>query len=594
MCGIFLFTKNNNLNINSKVYLENLKHRGPDFQKIYRDNDVEIGHTLLSIRDTIDKSIQPVITENGRYIISFNGQIYNIKEIKKKFDLPKEILLDTTIISILCNKLGIKFINEIDGMFALIIYDKIDKKIISIRDNTGQKPLYYFFDKKNFILSSEINPILKSIKKNVEVDLDFNEHLRFICSIGEKTVYKNIFKCLPGQKIEFDLKTNNLSKSFFNHNLVKKEAKLENLLSQTIQNHLQTNQKIIINLSGGIDSNIILHESLKSKKIEALSTRFETNEDKYNEDFFIAKKICKDNDVKFYENFVSKKDYIDNFVKTYEAIEDINGNINNPAYFLTYKFIKQNNFRTVLSGDGGDEIFVGYPFFFLNNFKLFKYFPFVKKIFYDNSKFLRSKFFFRGQFGKFDSLTIFKNYFNKEVKVNKYFYINKFSEYLEEFKKINFRDQNNSLEISNLLHMQFFWMSDEIFNRVDKLAMHHSIEARAPFADYNLRVNTMNKLTKKNFYTKDNKMIVRNIYKNKLEPNVFKAKTGWTAPREWILDKRLLEIILDIMPNKEIYNIKWDKIRNDLFKNNNLMMNRSLYPIISLAIVLNKNNLFKS
>ena len=100
MCGVFLFTKNNNLNINSKVFLENLKHRGPDFQKIYRDNDVEIGHTLLSIRDTIDKSIQPVITENGRYIISFNGQIYNLKEIKKKFDLPNDIFLDTTIISL--------------------------------------------------------------------------------------------------------------------------------------------------------------------------------------------------------------------------------------------------------------------------------------------------------------------------------------------------------------------------------------------------------------------------------------------------------------------------------------------------------------
>ena len=110
----------------------------------------------------------------------------------------------------------------------------------------------------------------------------------------------------------------------------------------------------------------------------------------------------------------------------------------------------------------------------------------------------------------------------------------------------------------------FFWLSDEIFNRADKLAMHHSIESRAPFADYNLRVNTMNKLTKKSFYTKNNKMIVRNIYNNKLYPNVFKKKRGWTAPRDWILDKRLLEIILDIIPNKEIYNIKWNKIRNDL------------------------------
>ena len=593
MCGIFLFTKNNNLNLNGKVFLQNLKHRGPDFQKIYRDNDVEIGHTLLSIRDTIDNSIQPVITENGRYVISFNGQIYNLKEIINKFNLPKDIFLDTTIISILCNKLGVNFIHEIDGMFALIIYDKVDKKIISVRDNTGQKPLYYYFDNKNFILSSEIDPILKSIKKEIVVDLDFNAHLRFMVSIGEKTIYKNIFKFLPGQKIEFDLTDNKLSKSFFNHNFVKKEVNLEVLLSKTIKDHLQTNQKLIINLSGGIDSNIILHEAIKSKKIEALSTRFETNEEKYNEDFFTAKKVCQDNGVKFHENFISKKDFIDNFVKTFETIEDINGNINNPAYFLTYKFIKQNNFRTVLSGDGGDEIFVGYSWFFLNNFKLFKYFPLVKEIFYNNSKFLKSHFYFIKQFNRYDSLTNLRNYFNKEAIASRYLYINKFADQLEEFKKINFPSQNNSLEISNLLHTQFFWLSDEIFNRADKLAMYHSIESRAPLADYNLRLNTMNKLTKKNFYTKDNKTIVRNIYNNKLDPNVFKTKKGWTAPRDWILDKKLLEIILDIMPNKEIYNIKWNKIRNDLYKKNNLIMMRSLYPIISLAIILNKNNLFK-
>ena len=593
MCGIFLFTKNNNLNLNGKVFLQNLKHRGPDFQKIYRDNDVEIGHTLLSIRDTIDNSIQPVITENGRYVISFNGQIYNLKEIINKFNLPKDILLDTTIISILCNKLGVNFIHEIDGMFALIIYDKVDKKIISVRDNTGQKPLYYYFDNKNFILSSEIDPILKSIKKEIVVDLDFNAHLRFMVSIGEKTIYKNIFKFLPGQKIEFDLTDNKLSKSFFNHNFVKKEVNLEVLLSKTIKDHLQTNQKLIINLSGGIDSNIILHEAIKSKKIEALSTRFETNEEKYNEDFFTAKKVCQDNGVKFHENFISKKDFIDNFVKTFETIEDINGNINNPAYFLTYKFIKQNNFRTVLSGDGGDEIFVGYSWFFLNNFKLFKYFPLVKEIFYNNSKFLKSHFYFIKQFNRYDSLTNLRNYFDKDAIASRYLYINKFADQLEEFKKINFPNQNNSLEISNLLHTQFFWLSDEIFNRADKLAMYHSIESRAPLADYNLRLNTMNKLTKKNFYTKDNKTIVRNIYNNKLDPNVFKTKKGWTVPRDWILDKKFLDIILDIIPNKEIYNIKWNKIRNDLYKKNNLIMMRSLYPIISLAIILNKNNLFK-
>ena len=157
------------------------------------------GHTLVIDGETTVLHVIPsgILHENVQCVIG-NGVVLEphelLKEIKKKFDLPNDIFLDTTIISILCNKLGINFIHEIDGMFALIIYDKVDKKITSIRDNTGQKPLYYFFDNKNFILSSEINPIVKSIKKNIAVNLDFNEHLRFTCSVGEKTIYKNIFK----------------------------------------------------------------------------------------------------------------------------------------------------------------------------------------------------------------------------------------------------------------------------------------------------------------------------------------------------------------------------------------------------------------
>ena len=591
MCGIYLFTKKNNLNLKSKDFLQLLKHRGPDFQKFYQDDHIEMGHTLLSIRDKINNSIQPVITDNGRYIISFNGQIYNLNYIKNKFDLPKDIILDTSVISILCNKIGINFIHEIDGMFSIIIYDKEKKIIHAIRDNTGQKPLYYFFDKNNYILSSEINSILEALKKNVKVDIDFNLHLRFMVSVGEKTIYKNIYKFLPGQKIEFDLNKFELSKSFFKHHLVKNEENAHASIKQTIQDHLQTNQKLIVNLSGGIDSNIILHEALQTREIEALSTRFETKDEKYNEDFYIAKKICQDEGVVFYENFISKEDYINNFVKTYETIEDINGNINNPIYFLTYKFIKLNNFRTVLSGDGGDEIFVGYNWLFLNNHKIFKYFPFIKKILYDKSKFLRSYFFFISQFARYNSFTNLKKYFSSMSDGYKYLHIKKFANYIEKFKKINFSNQDNSLEISNLLHMQFFWLSDEIFNRSDKLAMHHSIEARAPFADYNLRVNILNKLNTENFYSKDNKMIVRKIYQNKLDNNVFKTKKGWTAPRDWILDKRLIKIILDIIPNKESHGIKWDKIKRDIHKNNNFLMNRSLYPLISLAIILNKYNL---
>ena len=592
MCGVFFYNKNNNLNLSNEVFLNGLKHRGPDFQKVYEDQSVKIGHTLLSIRDSIENSIQPVITNNDRYVISFNGQIYNLNEIKKKFKLPNNIVLDTSIISILCNLIGVKFIHEINGMFILIIYDKKEKKVISVRDNSGQKPLYYFFDNKNLILSSEISPILNSVRDKTSVNIDFNYHLRFISNIGEKTIYKNIFKLLPGQKIEFDLNNNHLTKNFFKHNLNNDQLSTPELIKKTVHDHLQTNRKIIINLSGGIDSNIILHESLHDNSLEALSTRFETDKSEYNEDFFIAKKICKNKGIKFHENLITKNNFINSFVKSFENLEEINGNINNPTYFLTYKYIKENGFRTVLSGDGGDEIFIGYNWFFPNNFLRFRYLPLLKNIFYNNSTFLKTHFYFSKNFGRYDSFKNLRNYINFSKEDKKFEFINKASKFFNKFVKINYKNQKKNLEISNLLHNQLFWLSEEIFNRTDKLAMYHSIESRSPFADYNLRVNIMGKLGKKEFYSKENKIIVRNIYKNKLDKDVFKRKKGWTTPRDWLLDKKFLEIILDLLPNKEIYRIKWGNIKNDLHKDKYLIMNRSLYPIISLAIILNKNNFF--
>ena len=591
MCGIFFFNKPNDLNLSSDIFSKNLEHRGPDFNKTYQDNDIEIGHTLLSIRDTVDKSVQPVTTLNDRYIISFNGQIYNLRDLKIKFNLPDDIFLDTTVISLLCNKLDIKFIHEIDGMFALIIYDKLEKKVFCLRDNTGQKPLYYFYDGKNFIISSELNPILISLKEKVKVKIDFKSHLNFISSWGDKTIYKDIFKVLPGQKIEFDLLKNKISKSLFSHHFTKKEINTQNLIKETIQDHLQSNQKVVINLSGGIDSNIILHEVLKKKKIEAVSTYFETDKQEYNTDFFIAQKVCKENGVKLHEHCVSKHAYIDNFVKSFEALEEINGNINNPMYFLNYQFIKSKGFRTVLTGDGGDEIFVGYDWLFYNKYKLFRMFPFVKKYFFDKSKFLKANFYFNKVYSRYNSLSVLNKYFTKIGILDKY----PFDAYkkFDKFKKTNFNFFNESLEISNLLYNQYFWLSSEVFNRTDKFAMIHSVEARCPLSDYNLRGNIISRLTDENFTSKDKKKIVKDIYKKELNSDIFFAKKGWTTPRDWVMDKKLIEIILDILPDKEIFQIKWNKIKSDLYEDNNLMMNRALYPIISLAITLNKNNLLK-
>ncbi len=596
MCGVFLFRNNKNSNFSTSIFLDNLYHRGPDANKSININDVTIGHTLLTIRDQTENSIQPITCSNDRYVISFNGQIYNTDALKKKYSIDKSVILDTKVILEICNKVGIDFISEINGMFAIVIYDKLDNKIIAIRDNSGQKPLYFYNKDKSLVICSEIYPILKAIN-NTELNINKFNAVRFVSNVEKETIYKDIFKLLPGQKLEVDLRNESFKINFFQQNLdLNSEKSNEELISNTIHQHLQTNEKILINLSGGIDSNIILYEAIKNKNIDAVSTYFDTENKNYNLDFSIAKKVSRKYKINLLENVITKDDYIDNFIKCFETLEEINGNFNNPTYFLNYKFIKQNQYRSVLNGDGGDEIFIGYDWYFLNNtsnfkfYKLFKTIPKLKNMIFDKSVLLKTIFYFKIM-ERYNSVKNLGYLFNKNYKFSQLNYLLRRAYEYRNFKKNFFNNISERFEYSNLLHTQLFWLSEEVFNRNDKLSMHHSIESRSPFSDYNLRYNIISKLKKNYFYSNENKLVVRDIYKSKLDREIFQFKRGWTTPRDWILDNKFRNMIMDILPKKDIFDIKWRVIREKIYSDETFIMNRSLYPLISLAILINRSNL---
>lgn len=594
MCGIFLYKNNKKSNFSSSIFIDNLAHRGPDANKSININGITIGHTLLTIRDQKENSIQPITSIDDRYIISFNGQIYNTEDLKKKYSIDQNIILDTKIILEICNKIGMDFISELNGMFAIIIYDKLDNKIVAIRDNSGQKPLYFFRKDKDLIICSEIYPILYAINKT-EININKFHALRFVSNIEKETIYKGISKILPGQKLEIDLNNEVFNVNYFHQNLdLEHEKSNEELIGNTIQQHLQTNEKILINLSGGIDSNIILYEAIKNRNIDAVSTYFETENKSYNLDFSIAKKICKKYKINLLENIITKNDYINNFIKCFETLEEINGNFNNPTYFLNYKFIKENNYRSVLNGDGGDEIFVGYDWYFLNNtnnykfYKLFKTFPMLKNKIFNKSIFLKTLFYFKIM-ERYNSVKNLEYLFNKNYKFGQLSFLLRRADELSNYKKFFFNNISENFEYSNLFHTQLFWLSEEVFNRNDKLSMHHSIESRSPFSDYNLRYNIISRLKDDHFYSNENKLIVRDIYRSKLEKDIFQIKRGWTTPREWIQDSKFKDMIIDILPKKDFFEIKWRLIREKIHSDETFIMNRSLYPLISLAILINKN-----
>ena len=160
MCGIYFFTKNSL--IDKENIKRSLNHRGPDYNGQVDLKHSIIGFNLLSIREKIDFSKQPMITENEKFVIAFNGEIYNTDKLKRDFNLKVSSDSDSEILSCLVNLKGLDFIKYIKGMYAIIIYDKDNKLIHAYRDKSGQKNLYYLEGQEFFIISSEIHSLFES------------------------------------------------------------------------------------------------------------------------------------------------------------------------------------------------------------------------------------------------------------------------------------------------------------------------------------------------------------------------------------------------------------------------------------------------
>jgi len=341
MCGIISLSKKFNHKLNQMFNL--LSHRGPDLKNFVTLDDICIGHNLLQIRGELNLSKQPKFVKKGRYVLAFNGQIYNTDELKKNFSLNSNIDLDTEILVQLISKIDLEFIRYIKGMFAILIYDTFEKKIHLYRDPSGQKHLYYYVFNNEFVICSELKPFSLVVDNHVFDNKNLISSLILGYPISKFTPFKSIFRVMPGEHVIIDNKTKIYKRLFKQEKKTFSPANPQGVIQETIKNHLITKKKIAINLSGGLDSNIILYESLKFKPdISVFSTHFETKNDIYNNDYNIAKKISNHYGLKLYTTNINLNDYINNFENSFSNIEEINRNINNPAYYLNY--INQKNY----------------------------------------------------------------------------------------------------------------------------------------------------------------------------------------------------------------------------------------------------------
>lgn len=491
MCGfsgIFSLSKISDAH-KTKVHemTNEIKHRGPDFTDYFSDNYFSVGFNRLSIID-INGGSQPMISENKRYLICFNGEIYNYKSLRnnliskgKKF----KTLSDTEVFLEYFSSYGLSCIEKMRGMFAAVIYDQKDKKIFLIRDRLGIKPLYYSIKNDTIIFSSEISPLCKSNLLEIEPNYQaISSYLSFRFNYGVGGYIRSINTLKPGNFFEFSLNLKSEREywaiptfSRADQQILDEEKiveKLDTILNESIEDHIVSDVPVGSLLSGGLDSSIIttLMKGKTKGDFSSFSAKF--NEAGYDESNF-AKQIADrigiaHHDLELKAEDFEKKiiDYID-LKKTPLSIP------HEIALFSLFEKIKKKT-KVVLSGEGADEIFGGYGRVQSSAFDYKKKNIFNSIFFNDRYNNISEFFINRYNWMSFDQKEkIFSKDFyrsiNKDEKIKSF--------WSNEFRKIKKLDPYDQF----LIIFQKFHLTC-LLDRLDYTSMASGVEARTPFVDH--------------------------------------------------------------------------------------------------------------
>ena len=356
------------------------KKRGPDHQQTYKiDGQIQLGFNRLSIQDLSEHGNQPYHTPNELFDFVFNGEIYNCEELISKFNLDKtkfRSTSDTEVIAHILETASVETLaNEINGMFAMAIYDRKNQVVSLLRDFAGIKPLFYSIHQGGMVFASQFNQVYKHpiIKKDLKVNPEgLKEYFALGYMQAPNTVYNSIYQVEPGTVLTYSLPDHKVTKKdivkfIYRQTTTCKETDLlavdaaDKTLIDVIKRQLIGDVPIGTFLSGGIDSPIITAIASKQKKdIESFTVKVE--DEKINESE-IAKEYANHLGVK---NRVAEFDTLEVIRlidEHFQAYPEPFGDYSSlPTYIICQ--LASKKFKVMLSGDGGDELFWGYPRFY--------------------------------------------------------------------------------------------------------------------------------------------------------------------------------------------------------------------------------------
>ena len=571
MCGFVGFVdKTKNKDITIKKMADLIKHRGPDSDGYYVDDDIALGFRRLSIID-LESGSQPIYNEGKDKLIFFNGEIYNYKYLKEdliakghKFSTNT----DTEVVLHGYEEYREDFLLMLRGMFAFVIYDLNTKELFGARDFYGIKPLYYAKMKDSFMFGSEIKSFLAHHKFKKELNRDMLEqYLTFQYSVGSDTFFKNVYKLMPGHYFKYRNGRLNIKRYYeikFEPNnkrsLEEWEQGIREVIDDSILAHKVSDVEVGSFLSSGVDSSLIATLSNVDKTFTVGYSNKKYSEIDYAKD--LSKKI----NVKNISKEISKEEYFEKFpMIEYYMDEPLADPSAVALYFVAN--IASKHVKVALSGEGSDEIFGGYniyhePFsvswyykipYFIRRFIGICVYPFRHhrgfNFLYRRSRHLEDRYI--GNAFMFEPVEVKKIL---SYKTGKKTYKDLTEPFYNKCKKYD--------DVSKMQYIDFnFWLIGDILLKADKMSMANSLEVRVPYLDRILIDYARELPTKYKIKNDQTKYAFRRVANEVLESKFAdKKKLGFPVPiREWIKEDDIYSKIKETFSRSSEF-FKVDKI----------------------------------
>lgn len=569
MCGIVGYSKIENVNNKFLDYGINLlKHRGPDDNGSFCNSDKSVGlaHVRLSILDLSDSGHQPMLDSTNRYVLSYNGEIYNFKELRS--ELASKFIFksnsDSEVVLYAYIYYGIDFLKKLNGIFSLAIYDKDTDEIVVARDRFGTKPLYYTQTNSGFYFASELKVLMTL--DDICLDIDYagiENYMTYLWSPSPYTPLKSVKKLEAANYIVVKKGKIIEQKSFFeasynesqDENLESLIKKTDSKLKEAITKQTISDVPVGAFLSGGLDSSSIVSyvKNYTDVNLPTFTIRGK-NDLGVADDFFYAKKVAKYLGVDVHPIDISHELFFD-IEKMIYYLDEPQADLAPLLVSYISKIAKEEyGIKVLLSGAGGDDIFSGYRRHYA--LEIDKYTDFIPKNIRkslqtvikklpSNSSFLRrlKKYTRDFDLDGDDKIISYFSWIDSENRrkiftqdVRTHLENMNYNSFHPLSKELNSLDENTS-SLNKMLNLdRKFFLTDHNLNYTDKMGMKEGVEIRVPLLDNEL-VNFASTIPVKYKQNgKEGKYIFKKTMEKYLPHDViYRPKTGFGTPlKSWI------------------------------------------------------------